>query len=488
MKTRLLIFLVLIMSNTGFISHAYASQCISGISLEDNYKNYDYVFSGMVESIDYANPIKVQFYIHQSWKGNVTDPMIVNTAFSSDPVLGFQFEEGKHYLVFASNDFWVDHPTVRGCSPTKLLSESKDDVLQLQQLTNFTHPLRACTSDRSACFQNELICDPKRWDCGTSEGIFTTVEEPEPTEEQFSEEDRKRYCEYAVERHLPTPWKYRCYDDPLGNPQRDMDLGNPILNNVLLNCNDKDNTHVCFKNALDSCTPAKIEQGMSTIEGDPVYTSAYITDNCKIHVIFDNREDQWISLADRKITESNCSAIQFKENKMIISNCNDWNSFEFHDRNLFCHTGTIPVDGVCVVVSVERGILMHGVLGPLLLVVLVGILVSPIYAILKFKKPVNKTLFIVSISIASIIFSSVIYGEFLLVDDRTVAPSPTESFFFTLSILGSFFITISFVVLGVVYWRKNEQPNKMMLFIFFVIATIPIILLMTGVLPRGANA
>lgn len=153
-----------------------------------------------------------------------------------------------------------------------------------------------------------------------------------------------------------------------------------------------------------------------------------------------------------------------------------------------CSEGTGYRDGVCVVVPVERGILMHSILGPLLLVALVGILVSPVYAILKFKKPVNKTLFVVSISIASIIFSSVIYGEFLLVDDRTVAPSPNESFFFTLSILGSFFITISFVVLGVIYWRKNEHPNKMMLFTFFIIATIPIILLMTGVLPRGAEA
>ena len=185
MKTRLLVIIGIITIGI-VILPANASQCISGISLEDNYKNYDHIFSGRVESIDYSNPIKVQFYLHQSWKGNGTDPVIVNTAFSSDPVLGFQFVEGKHYLVFASNSFGGDHPTVTGCSPTKLLSESKDTVLQLQQLTNFTHPLRACTSDRSACFQNELICDPTGWNCGTSEGIFAIVEEPEPTEEQVN--------------------------------------------------------------------------------------------------------------------------------------------------------------------------------------------------------------------------------------------------------------------------------------------------------------
>ena len=182
MKTRLLIIIGI--ATIGIvILPVNASQCISGISLEDNYKNYDHIFSGRVESIDYSNPIKVHFYLHQSWKGNVTDPVIVNTAFSSDPVLGFQFVEGKHYLVFASNDFWVGHPTVTGCSPTKLLSESKDTVSQLQQLTNFTHPLRACTSDRSACFQNELICDPAGWDCGTNDGISTMVEEPEPIDD-----------------------------------------------------------------------------------------------------------------------------------------------------------------------------------------------------------------------------------------------------------------------------------------------------------------
>jgi magnesium-transporting ATPase (P-type) len=143
---------------------------------------------------------------------------------------------------------------------------------------------------------------------------------------------------------------------------------------------------------------------------------------------------------------------------------------------------------MCIVIPVERGLFMHGVLGPLLLVLLVGILVSPIYAILKFKKPINKVLFIVSILIAAIIFSQVIYGEFFLIGDPGVAPSANESHFFALSILGSFFITISFSVLGIVYWRENERPNKMMVFTFFIIAIIPIIGLMIGVLPRGAEA
>jgi len=153
-----------------------------------------------------------------------------------------------------------------------------------------------------------------------------------------------------------------------------------------------------------------------------------------------------------------------------------------------CGSGTALKDGVCVVVPVERGIFMHGALGPILLITLFGILASPIYAILKFKKPINKVLFIASILIAAIIFSQVIYGEFFLIGDSGVAPSANESHFFALSILGSFFVTISFVVLGIVYWRKNENPNKIIIFTFFIIAIIPVIALMTGLLPRGANA
>ena len=153
-----------------------------------------------------------------------------------------------------------------------------------------------------------------------------------------------------------------------------------------------------------------------------------------------------------------------------------------------CGLHTKLTNGVCVVVPIERGILMHDAIGPLLLVLLVGIIISPVYAILKFKKSINKILFIVSISIAAFILSQVIYGEFLLVEDLGVAPSANESFFFALSILGSFFITISFFILGIVYWRKNENPNKIILLIFFIIAIVPIISLMIGILPRGAEA
>lgn len=153
-----------------------------------------------------------------------------------------------------------------------------------------------------------------------------------------------------------------------------------------------------------------------------------------------------------------------------------------------CGPGTALKDGVCVVVPIERGIFMHGALGPVLLIILFGILASPIYAILKFKKSINKILFIASILIAAIIFSQVIYGEFLLIGDSGVAPSANESHFFSLSILGSFFVTISFAVLGIVYWRKNENSNKIIIFTFFIIAIIPVIALMIGLLPRGANA
>ena len=173
-------------------------------------------------------------------------------------------------------------------------------------------------------------------------------EEPEPDLEPFSEADRKKYCEYSVERDLPTPWKYRCYDEPIQNPQREMDFGNPMLgDDGLLNCNDSDNPHVCFDDAFASCIGAKIEQGIPTVEGDPVYTGAYISDDCKIHAIYDNREDRWSSLADRKITESKCSEILLEENMMVISNCNGQRIFEFYGENVFCDAESTLVDGIC---------------------------------------------------------------------------------------------------------------------------------------------
>jgi len=152
-----------------------------------------------------------------------------------------------------------------------------------------------------------------------------------------------------------------------------------------------------------------------------------------------------------------------------------------------CPPHTKLTDGVCVVIPVERNLFMHGLLGPFLLILLVGMMVTPFYAIRKFKTSVNKILFIISISVAAILFSHVMFGEFFLIDDRSVAPSPNESFFFSLSIWGSFFVIFSFIILGIVYWRKNEHPNKMMILTFFIIALTPLVALLLGILPRGAN-
>ena len=153
-----------------------------------------------------------------------------------------------------------------------------------------------------------------------------------------------------------------------------------------------------------------------------------------------------------------------------------------------CGLNTKFSNGVCVVIPVDRNISMHGILGPLLLVILVGIIISPIYAFLKFREPINKFLFVVSIFIAGIILANTIYGEFFLVGDTGVAASANESFFFVFSILGSFGTTISFALLGIIYWKKNKNPNKIIVFCFFVIAIAPIFALMTGLLPQGASA
>lgn len=177
MKTRLLllILLVLIISNIGFISHVYASQCISGIPLEDNYKTYDHIFSGIVTSInDDASP-QVTLLVYQSWKGNVTAPMIVMPYVMDFPI-GFQFFEGERYLVFAEDIEGRAYPLVTGCGPTKLLSKSNDTILQLQQLTNFTHPLSPCSSEIGCYVREPNICDTS--ECFSDETIKPKINYP----------------------------------------------------------------------------------------------------------------------------------------------------------------------------------------------------------------------------------------------------------------------------------------------------------------------
>ena len=193
MKTRLLIIVgvVLVLIN---VNSAYASQCIGGITLEDNYKSHDYIFSGRVESIDYSQaPTNVTLWVYNTWKGNTTQYLSV-TAPIHDPLLGFLFVEGEEYLIFSESGYWTNNMTsVYGCSPSGLLSQSHDIIMQLEEITNYTNSKKPCNSDRVACYADQIVCDRSGWDCrggGDSTGVFSKVIElPEPVEPTPTKEE-----------------------------------------------------------------------------------------------------------------------------------------------------------------------------------------------------------------------------------------------------------------------------------------------------------
>jgi hypothetical protein len=191
-KTRLLIIVGIITIGI-VILPANASQCISGISLEDNYKNYDHVFSGRVESIDYSPPTNVTLWVYNTWKGNITQYMSVTTPIH-DPLLGFLFVKGEEYLIFSESGYWTNNMTnVYGCSPSGLLSQSHDAIMQLEEITNYTNSKKLCNSDRVACYNDQIVCDRSGWDCrggGDSTGVFSKVIElPEPVEPTHTKEE-----------------------------------------------------------------------------------------------------------------------------------------------------------------------------------------------------------------------------------------------------------------------------------------------------------
>jgi hypothetical protein len=97
--------------------------------------------------------------------------------------------------------------------------------------------------------------------------------------------------------------------------------GNSIEDVIVLNCSDKKDDLSCFGNAFDACTPATLKHTMITSEGDPIYVIANITDDCKIHVIHDNREDSDTDPVHRKIIEAECNKLKIQDDFIDIENC-----------------------------------------------------------------------------------------------------------------------------------------------------------------------
>jgi len=88
-----------------------------------------------------------------------------------------------------------------------------------------------------------------------------------------------------------------------------------------INCNDKDDKFLCFGNAFDSCTLAVFTHIMITDDGYPITVEAYVTDECKIHVTNDNRENLNSRPIHRELLEGQCNELQLKDDFMDIKQC-----------------------------------------------------------------------------------------------------------------------------------------------------------------------
>lgn len=115
---------------------AHACSCMD-VSLENDIRSSDAVFSGEARSIDeeataggggMAAPGRITFAVQDSWKGVATES--VDVYGQGDGVNCYNtFEEGEAYLVYASRAKGADAPLKNvGCGETKPLEGAEADL------------------------------------------------------------------------------------------------------------------------------------------------------------------------------------------------------------------------------------------------------------------------------------------------------------------------------------------------------------------------
>lgn len=127
---------------TTFLStdRAYACSCAveAGVTkqerVQEAFSQANTVFAGKVVDLEdppspvnnRMDPITVSFNVPEAWKGSQAKTQEVTTPLSSASC-GYEFQAGKEYLVYASEDM-----EVLLCGETKLLSEAKVDLETLE--------------------------------------------------------------------------------------------------------------------------------------------------------------------------------------------------------------------------------------------------------------------------------------------------------------------------------------------------------------------
>lgn len=92
------------------------------------------------------------------------------------------------------------------------------------------------------------------------------------------------------------------------------DADDTLQSNVTMQFSD-------FADNFSTCSSATFKHTMITDDGYPIYVIANITDDCKIHVIHDNREDKNTDVAHRKLIEAECDKLKLEDDFIDFENC-----------------------------------------------------------------------------------------------------------------------------------------------------------------------
>ncbi|MHA7963185.1 hypothetical protein ACX93W_03495 [Paenibacillus sp. CAU 1782] len=135
---------------------ASACSCVVNGSVQETLANHDAVFEGIVTgkkrpstifSSSSADPVTWTFRVNEVWKGKVTSTLSVTSA-ESGASCGFEFEEGKRYLVYArDNGKSLD---VSLCSRTVDFNSASADLTELG--TGSTPPQQPAAADNASSF------------------------------------------------------------------------------------------------------------------------------------------------------------------------------------------------------------------------------------------------------------------------------------------------------------------------------------------------
>jgi hypothetical protein len=110
---------------------AYACSCMAAGSPKESLEQSAAVFIGTVESVGEPQDGSrfVLFDVRNAWKGVATSNIAVTTPQDS-AMCGFNFEQGKSYVVYASQDE-SGVLSVNLCSRTHELAENDEDIAAL---------------------------------------------------------------------------------------------------------------------------------------------------------------------------------------------------------------------------------------------------------------------------------------------------------------------------------------------------------------------